>query len=181
MKIKICLVGEEAVGKTSLIRRFVTGLYDDNYLRTLGAVVSKKHVELKLGPDVKLGVDMTVLDIMGRKSFLDLFKEAYFKGAKGILAVFDLTRRWSLEGLAGWIEGVREIVGDIPAFVLANKADLTDQYAVTEKDIEKFTEAHSLPVYYTSARTGQNVNEAFTDLAAVISEKSYSLARKAAN
>src|SRR3989304_4864080 len=114
IKLKICLVGEEAVGKTSLIRRFSTGQFDESYIRTLGAVVTKKTVKLKEPEGRDVNVDMVILDIMGKRTFMQLFKDAYFSGARGILAVFDLTRKESLVGLTSWIEGVRETVGGGP-------------------------------------------------------------------
>src|SRR3990170_3177750 len=115
MKMKICLVGEAAVGKTSLIRRFVLDDFDDKYIQTLGTKVSKK--ELSLANPVggsELKVDMTIWDIMGQKGFRELLKEAYFYGAKGIIAVCDVTRRSTLDDLDDWIEGVYSVTGRIP-------------------------------------------------------------------
>src|SRR5437899_12909363 len=83
-KSKICLVGEESVGKTSVIHRFVSGAFDESYIRTLGAVVSKKTVALGSMQRRPVQVDMMILDIMGKRTFLQLFKEAYFHGAKEI-------------------------------------------------------------------------------------------------
>src|SRR5436309_7295111 len=98
-KFKICLVGEEGVGKTSLIHRFVSGAFDESYIRTLGAVVSKKTVALGTALGRPVQVDMMILDIMGKRTFLQLFKEAYLHGAKGVLAVFDMNRAQSLRAL----------------------------------------------------------------------------------
>src|SRR5207249_4778480 len=82
------LVGEAAVGKTSLIRRFVLENFDDKYIQTLGTKVSKKELTSS-SPDGsgELKIDMTIWDIMGQKGFRELLKEAYFYGARGILAV----------------------------------------------------------------------------------------------
>src|SRR5439155_1348500 len=124
-KFKICLVGEEGVGKTSLIHRFVSGAFDETYIRTLGAVVSKKTVALGSMQGRPVQVDMMILDIMGKRTFLQLFKEAYFHGAKGVLAVFDMTRQASLRDMSKWIDGVRDSVGPIPVYALGNKTDLT--------------------------------------------------------
>src|SRR5437879_12038758 len=94
-KFKICLVGEEGVGKTSLIHRFVSGAFDESYIRTLGAVVSKKTVALGTLHGRPVQVDMMILDITGKSTFLPLSKEAYFHGATGVLAVFRVTRpKW---------------------------------------------------------------------------------------
>src|SRR3972149_1550304 len=97
MKVKVCLVGEHAVGKTSLIRRYVLEEFDDRYIVTLGAKVSKKEMLLtpKSGPPVQM--DMTIWDIMGSKGFRELLREAYFHGAQGILAAGDVTPYETLE------------------------------------------------------------------------------------
>ena len=125
LKAKVCLVGENAVGKTSLVRRYVLDQFDDRYITTLGAQVMKKEVRLE---DPKLGgpmiVDLTTWDVMGQPSFRELLREAYFSGAQGILAVVDLTRRETLDNLPPWIEAVVRTVGPVPLVVAANKADL---------------------------------------------------------
>jgi len=171
-KFKICLVGEEAVGKTSLIHRFVSGAFDESYIRTLGAVVSKKTVKLGSMEGKPVTVDMVILDIMGKRTFLQLFKEAYFHGAKGILAVFDVTRKASLRDLAKWIDGVRDSVGPIPVYTLGNKSDLGERREVTEEEAADTLRSYETPILYTSAKTGENVEQAFQSLAKTIVETS---------
>ncbi len=169
-KFKICLVGEEAVGKTSLIHRFVSGAFDESYIRTLGAVVSKKTVNLGTVEARPVSVDLMILDIMGKRTFLQLFKEAYFHGAKGILAVFDVTKRATLRDLTKWIDGVRDSVGPIPVYVLGNKVDLTERRETTEEEAIETLRAYECPALYTSAKTGANVEQAFHNLAKTIVE-----------
>ncbi len=169
-KFKICLVGEEAVGKTSLIHRFVSGAFDESYIRTLGAVVSKKTVSLGSMSGRPVNVDMMILDIMGKRTFLQLFKEAYFHGAKGILAVFDVTRKASLHDLTKWIDGVRDSVGPIPVYTLGNKVDLVERREVEEKEASDVLRSYECPILYTSAKTGANVEQAFQSLANTIVE-----------
>src|SRR5207237_10030166 len=155
-KFKICLVGEEGVGKTSLIHRFVSGAFDESYIRTLGAVVSKKTVALGSMQGRPVQVDMMILDIMGKRTFLQLFKEAYFHGAKGVLAVFDMTRQASLRDMSKWIDGVRDSVGPIPVYALGNKTDLTARREVNPEDAANILRSYEGPVPYTSAKTGHN-------------------------
>ncbi len=169
-KFKICLVGEEAVGKTSLIHRFVSGAFDESYIRTLGAVVSKKTVSLGSMSGRPVSVDMMILDIMGKRTFLQLFKEAYFHGAKGILAVFDVTRKASLHDLTKWIDGVRDSVGPIPVYTLGNKVDLAERREVTDQEASDVLRSYECPILYTSAKTGINVEQAFQSLAKTIVE-----------
>jgi len=168
IKLKVCLIGEEAVGKTSLIHRFVSGAFDASYIRTLGAVVSKKTVVLG---DVRGGpfhVDLMILDIMGKRTFLQLFRDAYFNGARGILAVFDVTRKASLEGLTAWIDGVRESVGSVPVYALGNKVDLRDRREISVEEAQGVLRPYECPIVYTSAKTGENVEEAFLGLTKAI-------------
>ena len=169
MKMKVCLVGEAAVGKTSLIRRFVLDDFDDKYIQTLGTKVSKKELAFpKPTGDGPLKVDMTIWDIMGQKGFRELLKEAYFYGAKGILAVCDVTRRTTLDDLDDWIEGVYSVTGKIPIQFLANKWDLRDRAEFGEAEIQQVTRAYDSPFSVTSAKTGENVESGFESLAARI-------------
>jgi len=173
MKVKICLVGEGAVGKTCLIRRFIHDQFDDRYISTLGAKVSKKELVVK-NPrsDGDIAVDMTIWDIMGEKGFRELLKEAYFHGAQGILAVCDLTRKDTLGELHDWIAAVHKVTGQIPIQFLANKVDLEKQRALLEEDVKKVADVHKSSYLFTSAKTGQNVEAGFQGLAGMIAEKS---------
>src|SRR5437667_173506 len=119
-------------------------------------------------------VDMMILDIMGKRTFLQLFKEAYFHGAKGVLAVFDVTRAQSLRDLTKWIDGVRDSVGPVPVYALGNKTDLAHRREVTTEEASSTLLSYECPVLYTSAKTGENVEQAFQGLAKTIVESSSS-------
>ncbi len=170
MKVKICLVGEHAVGKTSLIKRYVLNEYDDRYIVTLGAKVSKKEMLLtpKKGDPVQM--DMTIWDIMGSKGFRELLREAYFHGAQGILAVADITRYDTLEDLDSWVESVFRTVGEIPVVFTINKVDLKDQAAFSEEQVKQATEAFDAPYFYSSAKSGENVETVFRSLGETITK-----------
>lgn len=166
-KLKICLVGEQGVGKTSLVHRFVSGAFDESYIRTLGVVVSKKAVALDIPPR-SVRADLMVSDIMGSHAFLDLFKDAYFHGTQGILAVFDVTRRDTLVALRTWIESIQETVGRVPVYALGNKIDLRERRETTEEDAAEALRPYGCSILYTSAKTGENVEDAFRGLAGAI-------------
>jgi len=170
MKVKICLVGEGAVGKTCLIRRFIQDQFDDRYISTLGAKVSKKEIKVD-GPNGGMDIDMTIWDIMGEKGFRELLKEAYFHGAQGVLAVCDVTRKETLDDLDDWIAAVVKVTGNVPMEFLGNKSDLKDQMAVSEADVREAAESHGAPFLFTSAKTGENVETAFANLARLIAER----------
>jgi len=173
MKVKVCLVGEGAVGKTCLIRRFIHDQFDDRYISTLGAKVSKREIVVKSPKgDGEVAIDMTIWDIMGEKGFRELLKEAYFHGAQGILAVCDITRKDTLHELNDWIAAVNRVTGSIPVQFLANKADLKDQAKLTEDEVRQVADTHKSPYLFTSAKTGENVEAGFLRLAEMIAARS---------
>ena len=165
VKMKICLIGEEGVGKTSLIRRFVFSQFDEKYLRTVGTMVSKKIVEIPPIEGTAYTLHMLVWDIMGRRDFMSLYKEAYFSRSRGILAVCDMTRPETLEALNEWMDGIHSSVGQVPLIVLANKRDMTENLRLEEDEILALCELYAAPYLLTSARTGENVETAFTKIA----------------
>ncbi len=170
MKAKVCLVGEHAVGKTSLIRRYVLNEYDDRYIVTLGAKVSKKELVVHPKGSEPVQMDMTIWDIMGSKGFRELLREAYFHGAQGILAVADITRYDTLEDLDSWVESVFRTVDEIPVVFTVNKMDLKDQAAFGEEQIRQATEAFDAPYFYASAKTGENVETIFRALGEIVAK-----------
>lgn len=166
LKAKVCLVGDAAVGKTSLIRRAVLDQFDDAYVTTLGTKVTKKVMDIELPDDgLAAHLEMMVWDIMGQPGFRQLLKDAYFYNAHGILAVADLTRRPSLEAILDWVRTVEQVTGKVPTVIAINKADLEDRAAVGPAEIERIAKTLGTPYIRTSAKTGANVEEAFLALA----------------
>lgn len=171
-KLKICLVGDKAVGKTSIIRRYVLDQFDDRYLQTLGAKVSKKTMDLTLAlRNLRVKVDLSIWDIMGEKSLADLLREAYLYGVQGILAVCDVTRRSTLAGLGNWLDGVFLSSGNVPVHILINKSDLREDFEIAEEEINKVGRSYDSPYLFTSAKTGDNVDVAFEQLTRRIIER----------
>ena len=163
VKLKVCLMGEEAVGKTSLVRRFVSSQFDEEYKRTIGTTVSKRILEVEEGNAVTR-YDLILYDIIGDQRFIRLFREAYFKQVRGVLAVFDLTRSETLRALFGWITELQKVEGRVPVVVLGNKSDLKKEVDTDEEDILAVAEEFNAPYLKTSAKTGKNVEEAFEQL-----------------
>ncbi|HEV8593911.1 MAG TPA: Rab family GTPase [Thermoplasmata archaeon] len=165
MKSKIALIGESGVGKTSLIRRFVLDEFDDKYLHTVGTKVTKINLTIPHGADTEIDMDMAIFDIMGQKGFRDMIKETFFLDAQGVLAVCDYTNRASLDALQDWIATALEIAGDVPVYILVNKYDRANEAAFGEEAISRAAKPWEAPFIYTSARTGDSVDDAFNALA----------------
>jgi len=161
---KICLLGDGAVGKTSLVRRYVFDVFDDKYLMSFGTKVSKKS--LKLGDAT---VDIMIWDILGQRSYESLHA-AYYKGATGALAVCDFTRPDTMNNLKLWLGSFRAVVGDMPVIILGNKADLERSFSLS--DLESFGSSVKCSVLETSAKTGLNVEKSFIEMGRTILEAS---------
>jgi small GTP-binding protein len=155
---KICMLGTFAVGKTSLVRRFVESIYSDNYLTTVGVKIDKKVVAAG-GQEVML----LLWDIQGSESAPDLQK-SYLRGAAGYLLVADGTRNDTLYTALAIQSKAQETVGPAPYVLLLNKADLVEQWAVSERETDALAQ-RGWQVLRTSARTGAGVEEAFLALA----------------
>ena len=169
MMAKAVLVGDKAVGKTSLIRRYVLDEFDDRYLLTLGAKVTKKVEEVQIPErSLRASLELNVWDIMGQAGFRELAKEAYFHGARGILAVVDLTRKSSLDGIGDWIRAVQDVTGPVPLVLMANKNDLPSLATVTPVEVADRARDFGCPSFPTSAKTGENVEAAFRRLSELI-------------
>ena len=165
LSAKICLIGDGPVGKTSLVRRYVLNMYDDAYIATIGTKVSKKVVQVPRPGDRPVAVDLVIWDIMGQAKFRDILKDAYFRGASGILAVCDMTHRRSLTSLEEWVRAVESVTGETATLVALNKADLAGDAEFDEDEASQVADAFGGEVLATSAKTGGNVEEAFRLLA----------------
>ena len=169
LKLKICLCGEEAVGKTSLIRRFVEDAFDDRHIITLGAKVTKKELQVKM-PDSgdPMRAILEVWDIRGQLGFARFLRDSYFRGVQGLLAVCDVTRPLTLVKLEGWRRAATMVAGQIPMFVVANKGDLIEDQQFGVDELRALCRRWGSPYLLTSAKTGEGVEAAFRRLTGTI-------------
>jgi small GTP-binding protein len=169
VKKKICLIGDPAVGKTSLIRKYVTDVFDDKYIGTLGTKVTKKRVLIEQ-PEINYDLTLAIWDILGQKEFQRIQNMAY-RGAKGVFLVCDLTRKETLDNLMEWRNAIEKITNEIPIIILANKCDIDNQ-AFGEQEIQSMSKnLKDAPFILTSAKTGNNVDEAFNKMGEFVIEK----------
>ena len=121
---KICLLGDKAVGKTSLIRRFVYDAFDDRYLATIGAKITKKNIKItNLDKNIDFVIDFVIWDIAGHEKFNEV-RKIYYEGTAGVLLVCDITRKDTIENILNWADAVFKVTGKIPVVCIGNKIDL---------------------------------------------------------
>jgi small GTP-binding protein len=151
---KICVLGDFAVGKTSLVERFVRNIFSDRYLTTVGVKIDTKVVEIE-----DRSLKLVLWDLAGN-GYLTTPARAYLQGAHAFLMVCDGTRRATLTNALNLLEAARGLVGDKPAVLLVNKQDLADTWEVDQDSLDLAREkcAH---LFATSAKNGANVERAF--------------------
>lgn len=159
IKKKVCLIGAYAVGKTSLVRRFVSGLFSDQYLTTIGVKIDQRTVMVG-DSEMRL----MIWDLAGRDEF-ESVRKSYLAGAAGFIYVADGTRRETLAEMKVEKAEIDALYPGIPSILLVNKRDLISDWEIDDGSLAAL-ESAGLPVLLTSALTGDNVAEAFDRLAA---------------
>jgi small GTP-binding protein len=154
---KVCMLGGFAVGKTSLVARYVTSLFSEKYLTTVGVKIDKKQVAVD-GQDVTL----MLWDVYGQDEFQSV-QASQLRGMAGYLLVVDGTRRATLETARKLQEMATAAVGPVPFILLLNKADLAPEWDIDEQVFFKLAE-QGWRVIRTSAKTGEGVEAAFESL-----------------
>ncbi|MFX1363700.1 MAG: Rab family GTPase [Promethearchaeota archaeon] len=159
---KILLLGGPAVGKTSILYRFVKNQFSYDYITTIGLNYLTKEVHL----DDKNYAKLVIWDVAGQEKFKFLRKK-YYEGTNGALLIFDLTRLNSYEELKDWLSEMFEIIQiKIPFVIIGNKLDLLKEVNRSiDIDIVKDYAKNQDSIYIeTSAKTGENIEEAFEEL-----------------
>ena len=165
---KVCMLGSFAVGKTSLVRRFVEGKFDDRYLSTIGVKISRKTIS---NGELDYDTNLIVWDLAGGDEFLRS-NSSYLRGAAGALIICDLTRPQTLGAAEQYAHQIRSINREAGIILIANKVDLVDERVIDDTQLAAVAAAfENCPVHLTSAKNGQNVEVSFTQLAQIISRK----------
>ena len=153
---KICIVGAFGVGKTSLVRRFVSSIYDDRYLTTVGVRIDKKEFSVDGQP-----ITFVIWDIAGEDEITQLAMN-HLRGMSGYFLVADGLRRDTLETAVRLRGKIAAAYPGAKCLCLLNKADIRQNWEATEDDIALF---HQGDMLETSAKTGDMVEDAFEQLA----------------
>ena len=163
--LKILLLGDMTVGKTTLLLKYVDNFLPDTYISTMGVDYKMKKIEYK-----NIEVTLQIWDTAGQDKYRTIAKN-YYKGSHGILLLYDITKITSFENIREWIRDIKEEVSEKAIiFLIGNKIDLTDNRKISKEKGEELAEEYKIPFFEASAKSGENVDEVFKALYKKISE-----------
>ena len=158
---KVLLLGDSTVGKTCFLVKYTEDIFNEQYITTVGFDYRLKETILKSGKKVKI----RILDTAGQERFRALTKN-YYKGADGIILIYDVTNEKSYKSIKIWISQIKESAPDnVIIYIVGNKIDKKGERKVSEEDGRKLADEYEFPFAETSAKDGININETFEDIA----------------
>ena len=162
-RFKIVVIGDGAVGKTSLIQKYTQGIFQEDLRKTIGAQFTKYVHEVN-----NEMIELLFWDIAGQSDFYFL-RPAFYEGSSGAIIVFSLEDiehgEKSVENIKHWHNDFKEHAGDYPVVLFGNKVDLVDEEELNEEKVLKKVKKRNFIGYYrTSAKTGQGVIDAFNSI-----------------
>ena len=160
--LKILILGDSFVGKTSLLLKFTDGEFPENHIATIGVEFKEKIVNV-MNRDIKL----QIWDTSGQERFRSITHN-FSRNADGIMLVFDLSNRTTYSHIKDWLNEIQSIDKNIKIILIGNKIDLENERKVDKKVVEDFAQSKNLQYYETSAKTGVNVNEIYKKLAELL-------------
>ncbi|MHA1783115.1 MAG: Rab family GTPase [Promethearchaeota archaeon] len=161
---KVIVIGDPAVGKTSLLTKFARNKFEEKYLPTVGVNIVKETLELN--DDIK--INLLIWDLAGQPQFYMLHRP-YFNGADGMMLVFDITRSSTFSNVNNWYNtAVKYGLSGIPRILIGNKIDLEDERKIILPMAEHLSEKLNAPYFETSALTGENVKNVFHKIGELI-------------
>ena len=163
---KLLLIGDSGVGKTCILFRFSEDAFNSSFISTIGIDFKIRTIEL----DEKK-IKLQIWDTAGQERFRTI-TTAYYRGAMGILLVYDITQAKSFANIKTWIKNIEEHAsGDVEKMIIGNKCDMNDKRAISTEDGQKLANEYSVPFMETSAKKNINIEEAFMQIARAIKKK----------
>ena len=157
---KVLLLGDSAVGKTCFLLKYTDKTFQEIHMSTIGLDYRLKTIKLKSGKNIKL----QIWDTAGQDRFRAITKN-YYKGANGIILIYDVTSLQTYENIKTWVNQIKEEAPqNVVIFIAGNKIDMEEERKVTTEEGKRLAEEFGYPFYETSAKDDININEIFDDL-----------------
>jgi small GTP-binding protein len=160
--LKILLIGDSTVGKTTLLLQYVDGKFSDSHITTIGVEYKDKNINLD-GRELTL----QIWDTSGQERYQSITKN-FYRNADGIIFIFDLTNKESFEHMKNWLMSSVDCNKDFKSILVGNKLDLKNERVVNEESIKKFLEKNEMKFFETSAKEGTNVDIIFKEISQLI-------------
>lgn len=155
-KIKLLILGDSGVGKSSLMMRFTNESYTDHMMGTTGIDMRVKDLYIE-----NKHIKVNIWDTAGQERFRSIAR-TYYNGAHGIILAYDVNDKTSFINIPSWLEDIKKLTSYVHILLVGNKIDL--QSLVPESEARRFANEHEIPFILTSAKTDENVQEAFLQL-----------------
>jgi small GTP-binding protein len=168
--MKVIIIGDYEVGKTAITRRFIENTFDMGYIPTVQLKISTKKLHFE-----DTHVKLVIWDVGGQVTHMSPYRSDFYEGAQSAIIVVDRTRPKTLENAGKWYkDSNRAVSGKIPYILVGNKSDLVDKVVIDEQDLQHEAEKLDIQYFITSAKTGQNVNDLFTNLTYLFLDSQFS-------
>ncbi len=164
---KLILGGEGAVGKTSMVHRFVEDSFETDYKATIGTSIMKKECDFET---LNSSVRFVIWDLAGQQQFARV-RQSYLANARAGILVYDVTRKKTYEKVKDWFDEIKKNTKEISLILVGNKIDLVEDREVSPEEGRELAEELSLSYIETSAKTGENIEDAFRMLALQLIKK----------
>ena len=153
--LKLLLLGDSSVGKTSILLKYISNKFDESSISTVGVDYMDKIIDYN-----KFKIKLQIWDTSGEEKFRTITKN-FYRNADGLLVVFDLTKKESYDHIRIWINEAKENNDKLKTLLIGNKLDLKDERIVAIDVAKQFAEKNNLKYIETSAKDGTNINESF--------------------
>ncbi|NHJ13104.1 MAG: GTP-binding protein [Candidatus Thorarchaeota archaeon] len=170
-KFRVVLLGEAAVGKTSLIKRYTENSFDEEYKQTIGTTFASKDVAIAADSGEFINVRLIIWDMGGQTTYRELRRQ-FMKGSAGAVIAYDVTRPETYMAMNNWFESFRETCPDATVVICANKVDLVDKRMVPVEPGLMLRDWFQADYFETSAKTGASVTDVFARMAEIVLKRS---------
>ena len=162
INLKILILGDSSVGKTSLLLKYTDGYFPTIYVATIGVEYKIKKITIN-----NININLQIWDTAGQERFRSI-TQSFIKGADGILYVYDITQKKTFDDLKTWISQSEESAEGFKKIIVGNKVDLEEERVISKEKLKKFCDDRNIQGFEVSAKIGKNLSECFEALAKLI-------------